>query len=93
MSVPSNPTPTYFLTQSSYVKRTNRFTEDTEVAEDLPVAACPVTDHQEGETQRAAGATPAPRPDPAYKPSLTWNKCCGCELALNHKNLHYSVSY
>ena len=34
----------------------------------------------------AAGTTPSPRTDLIYKPFLMRNKCCGCELILNHKN-------
>ena len=52
--------PTYFLTQSSWCQRTNRFIEKMEMDGELPLATFPITKYQEGETQRGCRDHPIP---------------------------------
>lgn len=80
--------PTYFLTQSSWCQRTNRFIEKMEMDGGAPFGS-DSNNQISGRRDRreAAGATPPRHTDLIYKPLLMWSKCSGCEFILSHKTL------
>lgn len=80
--------PTYFLTQSSWCQRTNRFIEKMEMDGGAPFGSDSnnqISGWRDG--REAAGDHPTPHTDLIYKPLLMRTKCSGCEFILSHKTL------